>query len=187
MSNCANMPRICSKRAATSCPFFSPASVSTMKWSELIRSHCWSAADVGSVRQGTRRTTIRNRRSVRVGSIARSTEEIKTFRMLSRSEVPSGLMGLSLYCVGTRLLIWGSLLRGYHRLFKQKPGSVGQAKIVRDTFKISMKLFLLYREGFEQKRFASHIHCHLGHFPIARNDLRAFYGELAALRAVSQQ
>src|SRR2546422_901765 len=98
MSNCANMPRICSKRAATSCPFFSPASVSTMKWSELIRSHCWSAADVGSVR-----------------------------------------------------------------------------------------LFLLYREGFEQKRFASHIHCHLGHFPIARNDLRAFYGELAALFEVSQQ
>src|SRR6266566_3601733 len=50
-----------------------------------------------------------------------------------------------------------------------------------------MKLFLLYGDGFEQKRFALHVHGHLGHFPAGRSDFGPFHGELSALFEMTEQ
>jgi hypothetical protein len=50
-----------------------------------------------------------------------------------------------------------------------------------------MKLFLLHGDGFEQKRFPSHVHDDLHYFPMARDDLGPFHAELASLFQAPQQ
>src|SRR6266699_3452265 len=84
-------------------------------------------------------------------------------------------------------MIRGSLLGGDESLFKKKRCSISHGQVVRDTLEVLVKLSLLYGDGFEQKRFASHVHGHLRHFPMARGDLRPFHRELPALFEMPEQ
>ena len=67
------------------------------------------------------------------------------------------------------------------RLFKKKRCSIRNGQIVWDAVKVSVKFFLLYSDGFEEKRFASHVHGHLRYFPMTSRDLGPFHRELPAL------
>jgi hypothetical protein len=71
--------------------------------------------------------------------------------------------------------------------FEKKSGSIGKSEIIRNGLKIAMDFLLLYRNGFEQKRFSSHIHCDLNRLPMAGGNLGPFHHELTTLFQVSQQ
>src|SRR5215469_9358407 len=91
------------------------------------------------------------------------------------------------FVTGSKMKYCLSTFRSNKGLFKKKSGSIGQGQIIRDRLKVRVKLFPLYGDGFEQKRFASHVQRHLCHFPMARGDLGPSYRELTALFEVPQQ
>src|ERR1700756_5298943 len=73
-SRVAKTARICSKRTATSRPFFSPASVTTVKWVEWISSHgLESAAAAGKQKADASR--VRNSEMERQRGMCRGRKE----------------------------------------------------------------------------------------------------------------